>query len=128
MTVRAKSIENKRRRLLAESIRFQKRIEIMRKRRAQFFAPGVKMLNIDRDAHVKQFDEYVMRKRKIKVDPELIVEQNVKKRVLYRNASTEALLRLKDVVAFEQQQPLGSQKKVKANVDLRSAKSRDGSF
>ena len=33
-TVRAKSIENKRRRLLAESIRFQRRVEIMRKRRA----------------------------------------------------------------------------------------------
>jgi hypothetical protein len=33
-TVRAKSIENKRRRLLAETIQFQRRFEIMKKRRA----------------------------------------------------------------------------------------------
>lgn len=34
MSVRAKSIESKRKRLLAESIKFQRRVEIMRKRRA----------------------------------------------------------------------------------------------
>lgn len=50
---------------------------------------------------LKEYDEYVLRKRKIKVDPDLIDEQYVKKRVLYRNGSTDALIRHKDVVAFE---------------------------
>lgn len=93
MTVRAKSIQSKRKRLLAESIRFQKRIDIMRKRRAQFFAPGIKMIGVAQEDKVKGYDEYVMKKYKIKVDPELIDEAVVMKRVLYRSASTEALLR-----------------------------------
>lgn len=33
-SIRSKSIETKRKRLLAESIRFQRRMDIMRKRRA----------------------------------------------------------------------------------------------
>lgn len=49
----------------------------------------------------KDFDEYVFAKRKIKIDPELIDEEILHKRVLYRSASSEALLRYRDVVAFE---------------------------
>jgi hypothetical protein len=67
-----------------------------------------------------------MRKRKIKGDPDLIDELFTKKRVLYRSASTEALLRQRDVLAFEASLPLGNHKKVKANFDLRSQKSREG--
>lgn len=101
MSVRAKSIESKRKRLLAESIKFQRRVEIMRKRRAQFFAPGIKMIGVDREDALKEYDDYVLRKRKIKVAPELVDEAFVRKRVLYRSGSTEALLRHRDVVAFE---------------------------
>ena len=48
VSVRAKSIEHKRKRLLNESVKFQKRVDIMRKRRAQFFAPGIKVLDLTR--------------------------------------------------------------------------------
>jgi hypothetical protein len=47
-TVRAKSIENRQKRLLEESIRFNIRLNIMKQRRAQFFAPAVKMLDVDK--------------------------------------------------------------------------------
>lgn len=92
----------------------------MRKRRAQFFAPGIKRIGLEREALIKEYEDYVKRKRKIKIDPELIDEETVKKRVLYRNASTDALIRHKDVVAFEASQPLARHKKQKANFDLRS--------
>ena len=100
----------------------------MRKRRAQFFAPGMKRIGIQQDALVKDYEDYVMRKRKIKVDPELIDETILRKRVLYRSASTEALLRHRDVVAFEASQHLARHKKHKTNFDIRSQKSRDGSL
>lgn len=100
----------------------------MRKRRAQFFAPAMKRIGFENDALVKDYEDHVLRKRKIKVDPELIDEVNLRKRVLYRSASTEALLRHKDVIAFEASQPLARHKKQKANFDLRSQKSREGSI
>ena len=131
-TVRAKSIENKRRRLLAESIRFQRRVEIMRKRRAQYFAPGIKNIGIPREEIVKDYDDYVKRKYKIKCDPTLINEEFTKKRQLYRSASTEALIRYCDVQQFEASNPLADHKKKHKlkpgganNFDLRSHKSRD---
>lgn len=126
--MRAKSIDTKRKRLLAESIRFQKRIDIMRKRRAQFFAPGVKLIGIAREDLQKNWDDFVFRKRKIKINPELIDELFVRKTVLYRSASTDALLRYKDVISFEQSQPLASHKRAKVALDLRSNKSREGSI
>lgn len=100
----------------------------MRKRRAQFFAPGIKKIGVDREALIKDYEEYVKRKRRIKVDPELIDELFTKKKVLYRSASTEALLRHRDVMQFESSQPLPRHKKQKGNFDLRSQKSREGSI
>lgn len=72
ISVRAKSIENKRKRLLAESVRFQRRIEIMSKRRAQFFAPGIKTLGVNREEAIVKYDEYVKNKRRIKVNETLM--------------------------------------------------------
>ena len=86
------------------------------------------MIGLQREKLIKDYEEYVKRKRRIKIDPDLIDEIIIKKRVLYRSASTEALLRHKDVVAFEASQPLSKQKKQKANFDMRSQKSREGSI
>lgn len=47
-SVRAKSTETKKVKLLEESIRFKIRLDIMKERRAQFFAPAVKKLDIVR--------------------------------------------------------------------------------
>lgn len=44
-SVRAKSIQAKKVKLLEESIRFNTRMNIMKHRRAQFFAPAVKRLD-----------------------------------------------------------------------------------
>ena len=43
-------------------------MEIMKKRRAQFFAPAIKALDLPRDKHVREFEDYVDRKYKLKVD------------------------------------------------------------
>jgi ribosomal protein L11 len=80
----------------------------MRKRRAQFFAPAIKMIGVNMEDVIKDYEEYVKKKRRIKVDPEMIDENVTKKKVLYRSASTEALLRHKDVIAFEATMPLGN--------------------
>lgn len=45
-SVRAKSLQAKKVKLLEESIRFNLRMAIMNKRRAQFFAPAVKKLDV----------------------------------------------------------------------------------
>jgi hypothetical protein len=92
-TVRAKSVENKRKHLLAASIKFQRRINLMNKRRAQYFAPAVKMIEVDLTEKDKKYEEYVLKKLKIKICPELIEETTLRKRVLYRSASAEAVLR-----------------------------------
>lgn len=92
-TVRAKSVENKRKHLLAASIKFQRRINLMKKRRAQYFAPAVKMIEVDLTEKDKECEEYVFKKLKIKICPELIDEAILRKRVLYRSASAEAVLR-----------------------------------
>ena len=73
-TVRAKSVENKRRQLLAATIKFQRRINLMKKRRAQYFAPTVKLIDVDVAEKDKKYDEYVFNKLKIKIDPDLIDE------------------------------------------------------
>jgi hypothetical protein len=65
----------------------------MKKRRAQYFAPVVKMIDADQAEIDKQYDEYVFKKLKIKICPILIDESILRKRVLYRSASAEAILR-----------------------------------
>ncbi len=92
-TIRAKSIETKRKQMLAHSIKFQKRINLMRKRRAQYFAPEIKLLDADHEAIDKAYEEYVMQRRKIKVNPEFIDEPFLRKRILYRSASSDPILR-----------------------------------
>lgn len=92
-SVRAKSVENKRKQLLAASIKFQRRINLMKKRRAQYFAPAVKMIEMDLTEKDKEYEEYVFKKLKIKICPILIEESTLRKRVLYRSASAEAVLR-----------------------------------
>lgn len=65
----------------------------MRERRAQFFAPAVKKLDIIREEVEKKYEEYVFAKRKIKVDSDLMEEEKLRKTILYRPASTDAILR-----------------------------------
>ena len=95
-TIRAKSIETKRKQMLAHSIKFQKRINLMRKRRAQYFAPEIKLLEADHEAIDKAYEEYVMQRRKIKVSPVWMDEKLLRKRVLYRSASSDPILRHND--------------------------------
>ena len=52
--------------LLEESIRFNLRMNIMKQRRAQFFAPAVKKLDIVQKEVDKEYEEYVLAKRKVK--------------------------------------------------------------
>jgi hypothetical protein len=100
MNLRAKSIEAKKKRLLAESVKFQQRIDIMRKRRAQFFAADVKQLDHDRLVLLEEYQQYVDKKQKIKLHPLMGEQKFIKKKVLYRSSSTEALLRSKDTAAY----------------------------
>jgi hypothetical protein len=65
----------------------------MKKRRAQYFAPAVKLIDVDQGEIYKQYEEYVFNKLKIKIDPNMIDETQLKKRILYRSASAEAVLR-----------------------------------
>ena len=65
----------------------------MRKRRAQYFAPIVKMIDVDAAEKDKEYEDYVFKKLKIKLDPILMDESTLRKRVLYRSASAEAILR-----------------------------------
>jgi hypothetical protein len=74
VTVRAKSVENKRRQLLAATIKFQRRLNLIKKRRAQYFAPTVKLIDADIAEKDRQYDEYVFNKLKIKIDPDMIDE------------------------------------------------------
>ena len=70
----------------------------MRKRRAQFFAPGIKVIDKKRTDLVENYDHYIMRKMKIKVNPLLMDELRIKKRVLYRPTSSKAIIRNKERV------------------------------
>jgi len=79
---------------LAESIRFHKRINVMRNRRAQFFAPAFRAIDINRDDAVKEYEAYVKKKYKIHIDQDIIKDDEIPKRFLYRNASCEAIIRI----------------------------------
>lgn len=83
----------------------------MRKRRAQFFAPSIKMLGVNREDAIHMYEEYVKNKRRIKVHPTLMAEAVIPKTVLFRSASSEALIRHKDVAIFQATQPLRHHKK-----------------
>ena len=60
----------------------------MKRRRNQFFAPAIKALDVDREHFMKDYDDYVMRKHRLKVDPEMIDETFTKRKILFRRAST----------------------------------------
>jgi hypothetical protein len=98
----------------------------MKKRRAQYFAPAVKLIDVDQGEIYKQYEEYVFNKLKIKIDPNMIDETQLKKRVLYRSASAEAVLRHQDYV--DMRGSLGIVKKVhKLNrFDLHNMKHEEG--
>ena len=81
--------------MLEESIRFNLRMNIMKQRRAQFFAPAVKKLDVVQKELDKQYEEYVFAKRKIKFNPfftEMVVDK-IKKNLRFRPASTDPILR-----------------------------------
>lgn len=69
-----------------------------------------------------------MRKHRLRVDPGMIDEIFTKKKTLFRSASTEALLRQRDVLAFEALNPVPGHQKARGNFDLRSMKSKDASM
>jgi len=50
-------------------------------------------LDADHEAIDKAYEEYVMQRRKIKVNPEFIDEPFLRKRILYRSASSDPILR-----------------------------------
>ena len=50
---------------------------------------------------VKEYDDYVFRKRKIKIDPDLIVESKLRKVMLYRTASADAIMRRSDAAKIK---------------------------
>jgi hypothetical protein len=94
-SIRSKSIQAKKVKLLEESIRFNMRMGIMKQRRAQFFAPAVKKLDVVQKEIDKQYEEYVFAKRIISFHPfftEMVVSE-VKKNLRYRTASTDPILR-----------------------------------
>jgi len=92
-TERAKSIDTKRRKILREAEVFIARLNVMRRRRAQFFAPAMKKIGVHKPDLDKEYEEYVFAKRKMFVDPILMDEKTIKKSLLYRSPSCEAILR-----------------------------------
>jgi hypothetical protein len=50
-------------------------------------------LEANHEANDKSYEEYVMKRRKIKVNPELMDEPFLRKRILYRSASSDPILR-----------------------------------
>jgi hypothetical protein len=68
-----------------------------------------------------------MRKRRLKVDPAMIDELFTKKRSLFRSASTEALIRERDVLSFQALNPARGyvKKMAKADFDLRSVNNKN---
>lgn len=58
------------------------------------------MLDHDRLAVLEEYQQYVDKKQKIKLHPLMGDPKFIKKKVLYRSSSTEALLRSKDTAAY----------------------------
>lgn len=65
----------------------------MKDRRTTFFAHAIKAIGKKRIEDDERYNQYVLQKLKIKINPLLIDEPNLKKRVLYRSASTQAVIR-----------------------------------
>ena len=60
----------------------------MRERRARMFAFAIKGLGeSERQKDEEEYEKYVFEKYRIKVDPSMINERYVRKRVLFRSAS-----------------------------------------
>jgi hypothetical protein len=68
----------------------------MNERRTTFFAHAIKSIGVKRELGEKEYEDYVMKNRKIKINSDLMNEQLLKKRVLYRSASTEAIILASD--------------------------------
>lgn len=56
----------------------------------------MKLIEADLTEKDKKYEEYVFNKHKIKIDPLLIDESTLRKRILYRSPSAEAILRHKE--------------------------------
>lgn len=88
----------------------------MRKRRAQYFAPAIKLINADAEEIDKAYEEYVFNKRKIKIDLVLMDETTLRKRVLYRSASSDPILRHSEYIKNKQALGLRAKKNHALNV------------
>lgn len=87
-------------------------MNLMNKRRAQYFAPAVKLIDADLTEKDKQYEEYVFNKYKIKIDPYLIDETVLRKKILYRSASAEAILRHKEYHNLRGSMMIGKSRRV----------------
>lgn len=65
----------------------------MKDRRATFFAHAIKAIGKKRADYDERYYKYILQKLKIKINPLLMDELNLKKRVLYRSSSTNAVIR-----------------------------------
>jgi hypothetical protein len=73
-------------------------MNIMKQRRAQFYAPAIKKLDVVQKEIDKKYEEYVFAKRKIRIDPKFEKDylhgiDKLKKSLRYRPASTDPILR-----------------------------------
>ena len=63
-------------------------MNVMRARRAQMFAFAIKGLgHTKKKRDEEEYEKYVFEKYRIKVDPSMINEKYISKRVLFRSAS-----------------------------------------
>lgn len=97
-TERAKSIDTKRRKILKEAEIFISRLNVMRRRRAQFFAPAIKKIGVHRPDMDKNYEEYVFAKRKVHIDGVLLDEKFMRKAQIYRSPSCEAIMRQSEYI------------------------------
>lgn len=65
----------------------------MKDRRSTFFAHAIKAIGKKRIDGEERYNQYVHQKMKIRINPLLMDEPNLKKRILYRSASTHAVIR-----------------------------------
>jgi hypothetical protein len=65
----------------------------MKDRRATFFAHAIKAIGKKRADYDESYYKNVLHKLKIKINPLLMDEPNLKKRVLYRSSSTNPVIR-----------------------------------
>jgi len=73
-------------------------MNIMKQRRAQFYAPAIKKLDVVQKEIDKKYEEYVFAKRKIRIDPKFEKDylhgiDKLKKSLRYRPGSTDPILR-----------------------------------